>query len=388
VAFWMNWGGGDAQMPFGWNTNYDLFFYNGYFGINTGNADVLGISSAGLINQWVHVAVVFPNGVPSASNSKIYINGNLVSLTQGKGTPLSRTATPGVFLSGWGFDSNYKFGGSLDDVRIYSRELAAAEVAALVGAAPNGLVGCWKLHDGSGTIAADSSGFGHNGALTNGPQWKEDTFGWDVQFNGGIQTITAGGVGVNSAAGVSNTVAFWMNWSGGDVQMPFGWSTNYDLFLYNGYFGINTGNADVLGISSAGLANHWVHVAAVFPNGVPSTANSKIYINGNLQTIAQLKGTPLSRAATPGVFMSGWGFDSNYKLGGNLDEVRIYNRELTAAEVAALAGGSTSGSLVGYWKLDDGSGAVAVDASGFRPQCSSGQRPAVGGGEVRWGCSV
>jgi len=105
----------------------------------------------------------------------------------------------------------------------------------LVTVADPGLVGCWKLNDGSGAVAVDSSGYGHDGALTNGPQWKEDTFGWDVQFNGGNQTIVANGVGVNTAAGGSNTVAFWMNWGGGDVQMPFGWNANYDLFLYKGY---------------------------------------------------------------------------------------------------------------------------------------------------------
>jgi len=162
-----------------------------------------------------------------------------------------------------------------------------------------------------------------------------------VQFNSANQYIEVNGVAVNTAAGGSNTVAFWMNWGGGNLQMPFGWNTNYNLFLYNGYFGINTGNADALGISSAGLANQWVHVAVVFPNDVPSPANSKIYINGALQTITQLKGTPLSRAATPGVFISGWGFDSGYRFGGSLDDVRIYCRELAAGEITALAGGSS-----------------------------------------------
>lgn len=35
----------------------------------------------------------------------------------------------------------------------------------------NGLVGYWKLNDGSGTSAVDSSGGGNTGTLTNGPTW-------------------------------------------------------------------------------------------------------------------------------------------------------------------------------------------------------------------------
>ena len=33
------------------------------------------------------------------------------------------------------------------------------------------LVGWWKLDDGSGTIAIDSSGNGNHGTLINSPEW-------------------------------------------------------------------------------------------------------------------------------------------------------------------------------------------------------------------------
>ena len=59
---------------------------------------------------------------------------------------------------------------------------------------------------------------------------------------------------VNTTAGGSNTVAFWMNWDGTDNVMPFGF-TVYDLWFYNGSFGFNTSVSDLYGISSAGLAN-------------------------------------------------------------------------------------------------------------------------------------
>ena len=59
--------------------------------------------------------------------------------------------------------------------------------------------------------------------------------------------------------------------------MPIGWN-RHDLWPVNGYFGFNTANSDVFGISSAGLANRWVHVSAVFTNG--SVTSNKLYIDG------------------------------------------------------------------------------------------------------------
>ncbi len=432
VAFWMKWDGADNRQPFAWdwtanNNYYGLYFKDGSFGFNDGNANIQGISSAGLANQWVHVAAVFPNGSVTGANAKLYINGAAQTVTQRLGYPqlASRSATPKVVMG-----SGYvQFTGSvLDEVRIYSRELTASEVAALAGsttAAPSitthpasqsvtagqtatfsvaatgtapltyqwqknganisgatsssyttpatttadngstfrvivsnsvgsatsnsatltvgssggGLVGYWNLNEGSGTTAADTSGFGHNGTLTSGPVWTAGRIGSGLQFNGVYETMVASGVAVNTAAGASNTVAFWMKWDGTDHCGPFAWdsanSNYYSLWLKDGSFGFNDGNSNIQGISSAGLAGQWVHVAAVFPNGSVTGANAKLYINGAAQAVTQRMGYPqlASRSATPRIFVG----SDFLKFSGILDEVRIYNRELSASEVSALA---------------------------------------------------
>ena len=43
-----------------------------------------------------------------------------------------------------------------------------------VEAADPGLVGWWKFDEGSGTIAADSSGNGMDGTLVSDPAWRQD----------------------------------------------------------------------------------------------------------------------------------------------------------------------------------------------------------------------
>jgi hypothetical protein len=202
-------------------------------------------------------------------------------------------------------------------------------------------VGWWKLDEtGSTVTASDSSGYGHNGTLYNAnpPQWTAGIVGGGaLAFDGGNDYIIANGVAVNTTPGGKNTVAFWMKWNGISNTMPFAWgSAGYDLYFYSGKFGVNTGNGDILGIPSAGLANTWVHVAVVFPNAVPSQANTKIYINGMAQTLTG-SGAANNPTATSQVYLSGWGNGGNYWFGGTLDDVRIYNQELSASEIAVLA---------------------------------------------------
>src|SRR5205807_5345277 len=120
-----------------------------------------------------------------------------------------------------------------------------------------------------GSTAADTSGNGNAGTIVGTVQ--TGAVGGPTGDGSGAYQFAGGAVNlalpqVNASAGGANTVAFWMNWDGTDGVMPFGF-TSYDLFLANGSFGFNTGNSDLYGTSSAGLANRWVYVTAAFANG-------------------------------------------------------------------------------------------------------------------------
>jgi len=200
------------------------------------------------------------------------------------------------------------------------------------------LVGHWKLDETSGPIAMDSSGCGRDGNVVNGPVWTSGHVAGALSVDGANDYVVADDVAVNTIPGGCNTVAFWMKWNGGgNWQMPFGWNGAYDLVLASPFFGINTGQGNILGISLQGIQGQWVHVAVVFPNGVPSQSNTKIYINGIERGVTDLfNPTTASRSATSKIFISGWGLNSSYKFGGTLDDVRIYNRALSAVEVASI----------------------------------------------------
>ena len=131
-----------------------------------------------------------------------------------------------------------------------------------------------------------------------------------------------------------------MKWDGSDYQLPFSWGdTYYDLYLAGG-FGFNTGNGDLLGIPfpASQWAGQWVHVAAKFYNGTPSADNVQLYIDGQRQELTERMQSPDDRSVATTAFAGGLANTNYCEFGGAIDDLRIFNRPLSAAEVGVLAG--------------------------------------------------
>ncbi|MEA3225302.1 MAG: hypothetical protein U9Q07_05070, partial [Planctomycetota bacterium] len=96
-----------------------------------------------------------------------------------------------------------------------------------VEAADPGLVGWWTFDEGSGTVAADSSGHGIDGTLVSDPAWRQDGVHKGCLFFDGAQShvrITHQD-SLNPGAG-SFTFAFWANV---DAAPGAQGATNWDL---------------------------------------------------------------------------------------------------------------------------------------------------------------
>jgi len=120
--------------------------------------------------QWHHVA-----GTYNGTTLSLYYDGALKNSSSRNGT-IEAAATE-INIGKFG-----TFGAcvvaSIDDVRIYSRDLSPEEVADVAANLPvdsTGLVGWWKFDEGTGVTAYDASGEGNHGTLTNGPTWSTDT---------------------------------------------------------------------------------------------------------------------------------------------------------------------------------------------------------------------
>ena len=305
---------------------------------------------AGALSGWTHVAVAY-----QAKQPRLYINGALAA------TGLTSTVAnihPGLRTSGgmvnndggvgggnWGW-----FNGGIDEFRIYDGALDAAQVASIAAPAPRSCASCltlahYRLEEAAWTGAAgevqDSSINARHGQALGAPlplpasasparAGSPGTCGYGTLAGGALNLPVA----ANTAAGAKTTVSFWMYWDGANSVMPIGWF-RYDLWLTGGHFGFNTANSDVYGIGSAGLANRWTHVSAVFTNG--SVTANKLYIDGVLQTLTQRLSTPAlgNALVNANLRVSGWQSDAGYRFRSRIDEVNVFDGEMTQSQVLA-----------------------------------------------------
>jgi hypothetical protein len=94
----------------------------------------------------------------------------------------------------------------------------------------------------------------------------------------------------------------------------------------------------------------WYHVAITYDG-----SDLKVYINGELDGIQARTGPIYS--TTSSLSIGSWSGMQNY-FNGTIDDVKIYNRALSADEIKIDMTGS-----VGYWKFDEGYGTTAHDSS-------------------------
>ena len=152
--------------------------------------------------------------------------------------------------------------------------------------------------------------------------------------------------GISTGNGEQHTLSFWMKWDGDASQNPVvsSWG-NYNLQFLENYsmFGFNTNQNDIIGIPYDKLAGDWIHITATFVNGDDYVSSDicQLYINGQIQTLKRPDGSPsadlnakVGTAAKFGGIYSG--SEADYRYGGYLDDIQIYNRELAADEVASL----------------------------------------------------
>ncbi len=195
-------------------------------------------------------------------------------------------------------------------------------------------------YDGSTGEVIDSQGNDNSGTIPNFDTTQISTIQDSTRATGRVVKLDGGAVDIDNLA-VSlekfkkNTVMFWMKWNGDNGVMPFGWN-RYDLWFPNDYFGFNSSAGDLYGISSSGLANGWHHVAAVFTNG--DMYSNRLYIDGTLQTLSQLKNTSNNYSAVCTTFarIGGWRVTDDYRFKSHLDEFKLYQGEVNATTIASI----------------------------------------------------
>lgn len=157
---------------------------NGSGGMSFWSASNARISSnvTPALNTWHHVALAYDH---AANEVRFYLNGALVA-TRTSTVPLVDTKTDGAYI-GYGRSGSpdtYN-NGIVSELRLWNRALTSDEIAASMAAVSpaagiSGLVGRWSFDERTGTVAADSSGFGNHAVLGGGdparvPSWSSES---------------------------------------------------------------------------------------------------------------------------------------------------------------------------------------------------------------------
>jgi len=252
----------------------------------------------------------------------------------------------------------------------------------------NGLAGYWKFDEGTGTNAADSSGYGNDGTLTSGPTWSASptnsilfTNPYALNFDGTDDYVDMNDVAAYDLGDTADlTIAGWFNRDTATTDDTLvskragitAGDTGYILYLDDAddklYFEISDGTDEYqLASTSTFTSTGWTHFTVVWDQD--SAANSEIYIDG-VDDDATDTGTigNIGDASNAVDFRLAIESDDGNPLDGSLDDVRVYAATATATEAGALGSGRflepSSLAPVVHWKFDDGTGSSATDSSG------------------------
>ncbi|WP_375383691.1 LamG-like jellyroll fold domain-containing protein [uncultured Microbacterium sp.] len=205
---------------------------------------------------------------------------------------------------------------------------------------PNG-IGFWPLNEGSGAQSADTSGNAHTLTLGDGAAWTPRADGSSLKLNGDRQAATASVPELDTTGNFS--VAAWVRMdalpSGGGyatIASADGLTGQSPFFLQYGdtlkgfAFSFPDGPRAVA-VTTPELGS-WHHLVGVRD---AAAGKLKLYVDGVLAATESTRGGTLSDG-TIALGRGQWGGNPVDFLNGAIDDVHLFDKALTDAEVTAL----------------------------------------------------
>ncbi|MBA7608358.1 hypothetical protein ES703_15535 [subsurface metagenome] len=334
--------GSEAYWLYGWTSGtqgprFRIKTTTGYIGDAT-TTELLSETS------WSFIA-----GTYKGSQAKLYINGELKGTDGASGT-INTSSLPLRIGASHGAGIVY-FDGKIDDVRIYNRGLSESEIKALYAEA------AYYPFNGN---AQDESGNLNHGAVT-GATLTEDRFGNPnsaYSFDGVDDRIIVSDADTLDITGPITIMAWIKPTTISELyvvlkrELVYGGGV-YSLDIFPGMvrsvFRYGSGAQTRIATGGTGInAGKWQHIAVtwdgyntitVYYNGQPDgTGTFDVNADGPIQTSAGNLEIGYYSGAQPDIY-----FD------GIIDEVRIFNRALSPAEIIATSRVSQTYEFVTEW---------------------------------------
>ena len=312
--------------------------------------------------EWVHLAATWDGAA-----IRLYVDGELAA-TEDTQTP------PGTGEGALriGCDTpDGSFGGRIDEVRVYARALDAAEVGADMQApllTPKATpVAAYSFDEGEGEVAEDVTGDGHT-ATVEGARWTEHgRYGGAYEFEAEEEELK---IPASPELDFNEefTLEAWVRPSGADnhhaplIDKQEGGGRGY--FLYEGGlvsdrpYGAASEEQEFVHADDPLPARAWSHVALTFTGN-----RTYLYVDGEL--IDNGAAEPL--VTSEGELEIGGSSDTAEYFDGRIDEVRIYNRGLSPAEIATDMEApiqTPKQGPIAAWSFDEVEGTTVEDLTG------------------------
>jgi chitodextrinase len=202
----------------------------------------------------------------------------------------------------------------------------------------------YAFDEGAGVIATDASGHGLNGTLTNGAGWGVGKYGAAVSLDGANDYVDLGNPTALRITG-SMTISGWINaaaFPADDAAVVSKRGTNgfqLDTTIDTGPRAIgfkltNSSGGDMFRYGVTAMQpNSWYHIAGVYN---ATTRTMDVFLNGQLDNGTLLGTVTTSQQnSSQNVYIGQRPSLGGYGFNGRVDDVRIYARALTPAEIQA-----------------------------------------------------
>ena len=293
-------------------------------------------------NTWFNLVIVADRSL--ANKAKVFFNG--VEASYGFVSGGAGTASYSNIKVGLADGVGRYFTGSIDQIRFFNSSLPQSAVTALynettttatsasvdyVDANPNSIA-YYKMSN-----ATDQLG-NYNGTATNVNFNTEGKFGFAGAFNGSSSYISLP-AGINKNNNFSWSFWYMFNtYTAYDTPIGFFMNscTNFIDTLGSGRLSFYDGNSRLTTPSSTFTAGTWYHVVVT----KSSTAGRKFYVNGSV--VATDSGNSNSGSSSGGRNLlgayssSGNPTSTAFEFDGKLDQIRIYDSAISAADVTTL----------------------------------------------------
>jgi len=309
------------------------------------NAQTVLSSSSISVNQWYHIAVTL-----TTSDVKIYING-VEDTTASSTYSTIQNGGADLQIGRRGTNSGYNyFDGKIDQLRIFNRGITPQEVSTLYNESTSTASNINPLSDGSGvalyTLDYDASDAGglYDGTPADVEFGVGGQINYGARFNGSSNYIDTGIGG--SVLGELFSVSFWFKTSTtGTFQTIFdnggntSGSTGFAIIIPTDNILKATftnsgggGGIDVFTLSTNTTVTdgNWHHCVLTY-----NDESAKIYLD-NGTPITGTNTEPFTQAANNLRIGAYYADGTLLEFNGSLDQVRIFNKELSSSEVSTL----------------------------------------------------